>query len=879
MKTAFSHQPSAFRRSVLVFALSALFLVPAFAQEAFYIYRNDGDFNGFFYDEVIEMRQSKIGVDSIEYDRWVTQEVVLEDTIYRVPLAAIDSIGFQQPEIKFNPRVKFMEKEGLCPYLGGVAENHIIFNNLPAHLVPQVGDILIGLPTDSIAKQRYNYGSVKGSFSLVVDDVADNYDGSYWINGHPITNMGEVFEQYITVEEIGVDSVGKIRRRIAGCTPDGLPRKMKNGSGDSGDIYLINFDGTLTHSWDLSANSAVDLSADVGIKVKLRVAYDISWTKFIVKMTKDMSFSIKPSVGVAVKADWVGSPGKFLWMPEIVIPAAAPFFRVNPLPDVFLKVSGSVEGRFNLPKVQLGLGDEVLINSNTWFPVSYTMHTLPDEDKEPDANIFDLSGGIKMSGDLQMGIEFQALVGTASWIKKILSADIGLHLYTGPKLSGEISYDSNVMASTHDYWMLSNGKIDASLLALVLEAGATAGVSWSDPEEVTFFAKSWDFMTSTFRLVPKFKETEVMVTPNNIVVRLHPESDYQLLATKLKIGLFDEDITDTTMTLKPINTAGNWTLLSALEEEYEERFPVAGLKSKNYAVYPIVTCGDKGEYAVTTAGNSFIPNLTLTLESDAVHFNAAGNNLPAITIVSNVADPAAISCTHNGAYDVFRQYINVQNPIAKIDTLDLAAGKFKIYLNGEPNDRLWAFPAIDKSDTILAPLIKVAGKGPVSQRFSISQDENPLQNMRINASAYIWASGPYEIKDVAVSRPDSNTISLRGTYSKVLGDWHRTETLTLTLTKTANPISVEYYYDPSDPGFVGYTVNVDSFDRYAVSGSTTIKEYYGDQMTKNGTIYLSGSGYGNQIQVSATSNTGDYDCVGAQATYDLMWNYVDNLPE
>lgn len=43
------------------------------AQEAFYIYRNDGDFNGFFYDEVIEMRQSKIGVDSIEYDKWVTQ--------------------------------------------------------------------------------------------------------------------------------------------------------------------------------------------------------------------------------------------------------------------------------------------------------------------------------------------------------------------------------------------------------------------------------------------------------------------------------------------------------------------------------------------------------------------------------------------------------------------------------------------------------------------------------------------------------------------------------------------------------------------------------------------------------------------------------------
>ena len=860
------------RKLILTFVLGTLCL-GAFSQEAFYIYRNDGDFNGFFYDEVVEMRQSKIGVDSIEYDRWVTQEVVLADTIYRIPLAAIDSIGFQQPEIKINPKVKFIERDGYSPYVSNLSETFIGFQNLPAHLVPQVGDILIGLPTDSIAKQRYNYGSVNGSFSLVVDDVADNYGGSYWISGHPITNMGQVFEQYVTVEEIAVDSVGKIRRRIAGCTPDGLPRKMKNGSGDSGDIYLINFDGTLTHSWDLSANSAVDLSADVGIKVKLRVAYDISWTKFIVKMTKDMNFSIKPSVGVAVKADWVGSPGKFLWMPEIVIPAAAPFFRVNPLPDVFLKVSGSVEGRFNLPKVQLGLGDEVLINSNTWFPVSYTLHTLPDEDKEPDANIFDLSGGIKMSGAIQMGIEFQALVGTASWIKKILSADIGLHLYTGPKLSGEISYNSKVSGATNDYWMLSNGKIDASLLALDLEAGATAGVSWSDPEEVTFFNKSWDFMTSTFRLAPLFAESEAMITPKNIVVRLHPKSDeYQLLANRLRVGLYEKEIVDSTMEQSPLQIAGDWTLLSSLDEEYEARFAVDSLKLKDYFIYPMISSRFFGDKVSSEQGAlKIVPLATLALESDAVHFNAAGTNKPTIIVKSNVVNP--ISLTVNGG-----KPIDTQNPIAKVDTLDYGAGIFKLYLNGVPNDRLWALPPIDKSDTLLAPYVWV---DTVSRQFSISQDESPLQNMRINASAYIWASGTYEIKDVAVSRLDSNTISLRGTYSDVRGDWwHRTETLTLTLTKTVNPISVEYYYDPSDPGFVGYNIYVDPNDRYAVSGSTTIREYTGDQMTKNVTIYLSGSGYGNTIDVSATSNTGgDRDYVGVEARYELMWNYVDNLPE
>ena len=45
------------------------------AQEAFYIYRNDGDFNGFFYDDVKSMRLSKIDLDLTERDEYVVQEI------------------------------------------------------------------------------------------------------------------------------------------------------------------------------------------------------------------------------------------------------------------------------------------------------------------------------------------------------------------------------------------------------------------------------------------------------------------------------------------------------------------------------------------------------------------------------------------------------------------------------------------------------------------------------------------------------------------------------------------------------------------------------------------------------------------------------------
>ena len=139
------------RRSIFILALCSLFLAPLMAQEAFYIYRNDGDFHGFFYDEVVEMRYSKIALDSVEHEQYVTYEVELADTTYRIPLAAIDSIGFQQPEIKLNPKVKLIQNEGLSPYLKDVNEfgqpEELVarFENLPSSLVPQVGDVLIGV--------------------------------------------------------------------------------------------------------------------------------------------------------------------------------------------------------------------------------------------------------------------------------------------------------------------------------------------------------------------------------------------------------------------------------------------------------------------------------------------------------------------------------------------------------------------------------------------------------------------------------------------------------------------------------------------------------------------------------------------------------------
>ena len=84
---------------------------------AFYIYQNDGHFDGFFYDQVQKISYSKLDTIGIEHDDYVSQEIITADSTYRIMLSAIDSVGFVQPEIKFNPRLRNMQEEGMLTYL------------------------------------------------------------------------------------------------------------------------------------------------------------------------------------------------------------------------------------------------------------------------------------------------------------------------------------------------------------------------------------------------------------------------------------------------------------------------------------------------------------------------------------------------------------------------------------------------------------------------------------------------------------------------------------------------------------------------------------------------------------------------------------------
>lgn len=82
-------------RLIASILLLAGFLCSAKAQnDAMFVYRNDGASNAFLKSAVDSMVCSQIDLDSLMHSDYVVQEIWTADSVYRIPLAVIDSIGF-----------------------------------------------------------------------------------------------------------------------------------------------------------------------------------------------------------------------------------------------------------------------------------------------------------------------------------------------------------------------------------------------------------------------------------------------------------------------------------------------------------------------------------------------------------------------------------------------------------------------------------------------------------------------------------------------------------------------------------------------------------------------------------------------------------------
>ena len=187
--------------TLLLLCLS--FGINLYSQQAFYVYKNDGGINAFFTDEVDSIIYSHLDADSIFHRDYVVQEIYTNDSIYRIPLEVIDSVGYVTPETKYQSNVIVLEST-IRDYIVGSDSLSIFFRtDTPRSILPRMGDKLV---TTEVSDVFFS------GFAGQVVEIKEE-DGIILIK---CTSVGleEVFETFYYVSRLSDDNTAKSQRTM-----------------------------------------------------------------------------------------------------------------------------------------------------------------------------------------------------------------------------------------------------------------------------------------------------------------------------------------------------------------------------------------------------------------------------------------------------------------------------------------------------------------------------------------------------------------------------------------------------------------------------------------------------------------------------------------
>ena len=508
--------------------LIAMAYANAQAQEAFYIYQNDGHFNGFFYDEVQKISYSKLDTLGFEHEDFVSQEIITADSTYRIMLTAIDSVGFQQPAIVYNKRLhrndyrdlkktdpSLYEKEyEFWYYISSGDKNNYTWRfstSMPEQIRPKVGDVFASFD------QKYGFAQKVKSVTVVDEETIE-------VLTQDIDDITDIFQQLITVEEYGLDAEGNtVRRRMAGRPDLTIGEAPKKAEGEwEGDVFNFSLNGyvPLYDKDDLTISIYPSLEG----KLHVKTAWNLSWfgDKYIGVSTQlEFGLGLGFKVDGKIKDFFPTGIGKFGSIP---VPAACPLFIINLSPDAFLRGDAHLTFNMQSPKVRGSLWSNLEIKN--WVP-SFDMgfgNPKGEEDKPIQYLYNQASATLSLNGYVQAGMSFPLTFESLPTIKKFFDSEIGGKWYVGPKVAADFtidlaSYTESLYKLTTSgdvyrlgasfYDQLKNTTLLLHLLDADYEVKAKIKTLFSGKKEVTLADGSINVLPPVdVKLVPEFEDGE-----------------------------------------------------------------------------------------------------------------------------------------------------------------------------------------------------------------------------------------------------------------------------------------------------------------------------------------------------------------------------------
>ena len=422
------------------------------AQTAFYLYQKNDRLDGYFYDQVKEIRCSTFDTLGIKHSDYVSQEIVTADSVYRIMLNDIDSVCFVEPEVIYNPRLINIDEKGLKPYLVAASGLTLSFSTeMPNNLCPKVGDVLAcfslaDYPEGFVGKVKY----------------VSTFDDKLIVMCEKVSSFGDVFQQFIGIEQISVDQQGNARR-LEGNT----------------EVELFHLPFSVEDNYQLSDRWELGMNIHGGLTSTASIVYKVTWDEFYIKTQLKNAFELAGGVSLtgkigesdnALESSGLGS--LLMKFAQIPFPAAFPLLSLRPAPIPFFRGEAAFKIGLDLG-VQAKCIQQSFTLMSKWPYIDVVSVIAPWLPRDVSGEgKFDLTA--ELSGMVQVGIKAPMVIKTADWMSNIVEGEVGGKVYAGPKLSGSITLDLlNAFSDKRSiYSGFKESKLDLSLFSIDSEVSA-----------------------------------------------------------------------------------------------------------------------------------------------------------------------------------------------------------------------------------------------------------------------------------------------------------------------------------------------------------------------------------------------------------------------
>lgn len=492
----------------------------AFAQNnAMFIYRNDGEINAFLKADIDSIRHSALDLDSMLHAENVVQEVWTVDSVYRIPLAVIDSVSFITPPTVYKEDVNRLEYNLLDYIIGADGHTLKLKLNTPTMLLPVKGDKLVLL--DGCEALPYGFSGIVSNVKRSSSSFDVVCEQAY---------LEDLFDSFCSVST------------SYGCNPDSLnadsPSSRRRVTYNPRDLVMplgpfkIDISNEVSQGFafddDLAVKGGISASTEVQptfrIHTFLRYGFDEPETYFQCSITGDLRVTTQMSIygGLDFEKDIIDKP-----IVEIPIPYTAKLINFYIVSGAFVRANATVSSTVASTQV-------------------YTFGMTFDYSSKGQNSVKPHHGGRLASSSLDMTGSLDGSVAGGTFLEtgfNLLCRDIAKVCVRGEygrRLSGNfVLRNSEIEEASEETKLYERLKGSSIELSEFVNASLQASVpffSHSRTWEATLPIFSWN-------LVPEFSNTKLKRTPgqSNSADAYTEVSGTCLFPVGVGYKLFDDD--------------------------------------------------------------------------------------------------------------------------------------------------------------------------------------------------------------------------------------------------------------------------------------------------------------------------------------------------